>query len=243
MAKTETTAKALDSCPSPLKINVIGINSDLKRAIIFNPRCKKWSCPYCAELNAESWRFVGFRGASLLVSEGLTLRFITVTSRPYATPNQSLHYFAQNWPKLVRRANYHTNKVEGQKWSYYLIPEQHKTGVLHAHLIASTNLKTRWWKDNAYACGFGYMAESEPISEPALAIGYINKYLSKSIQYTRWPKGFRRVRTSRNWPKEPSQIMPGWEWSTHSDESAWFEYYLLKDYGYDVRDNRTKPEQ
>lgn len=230
--------EAEEGCSSPLKINVIGINRDQKKAIIFNPRCKKWDCPYCAQLNAESWTYKGFRGASLLTMEGQNLRFVTLTSRPYATPNQSIHYFSENWPKLSRRAAYHTKQQEID-WSYFMIPEQHKTGVLHAHLIAVTPLTTKWWKDNAYKTGFGYMADSKPIGEPALVVGYITKYLSKSIQYNRWPKGFRRVRTSRNWPMPPPEIMPGWEWSTHDDESAWFEYYLLQDCGFDVRDKRT----
>jgi len=239
MAKNVNENTSEKECISPLKITVVGINHDQKKAILFNPRCKSWDCPYCAEQNKQDWLLRGFRGAALLAQDGLELRFITLTSRPYATPTKSLYYFQQNWPKLVRRAAYHTNKIDGKAWHFFLIPEQHKTGVLHAHMIATTYLKTKWWKDNAYKTGFGYMAKSDQIKEPALVVGYITKYLGKSIEYTQWPKGFRRVRTDRSWPKTPEIPTPGWEWATHNDESAWFEFYLLTDYGYEISDRRN----
>lgn len=238
MAKTTMQTTEQTQCSFPLKINIIGINTVLKKGIIFNPDCKNWKCPHCAQKNAADWVFRCFRGASLFVEQGQDLRFVTLTSRAYATPNASLHYFGINWPRLARRAAYQTNKIDGQKWAYFLVPEQHKTGVLHAHIIATTHLKTRWFKDNAYKVGFGFMAKSIPIEEAALVTGYVTKYLGKSIEYTKWPKGFRRVRTSRNWPKNPAEIMPGWEWSNHDDESAWYEKYAMLDLGFEVNDKR-----
>lgn len=238
MAKSSPTHEKKNQCERPLNITLVGVNKEQKKALFFHPRCKQWDCEYCQELNRDWWVWVGMRGASLLLSEGIEMSFITLTSRAYSTPNKSIHFMKQNWPKLVRRAKYHTEKKAGQKWAYMLIPERTKAGILHAHLIACTTLSSHWWHDNGYATGFGFSNEAEPIDHAGGAAKYISKYLGKDMLHTGWPKGFRRVRTSRNWPKPDRLSLPGWEWSKHSDESAWFEYYLLKDYGYDVKDKR-----
>lgn len=168
--------------------------------------------------------------------------FVTLTSRAYATPVKSIHYFKENWPKLVRRIKYHTEQGGGGKLYYLLIPERTKAGILHAHAIMTTNLSKKWFKDNGHACGFGYQAHTEQIEYYHGVVGYVVKYLGKDVVHTDWPKGFRRVRTSRNWPKVPDEQKPGWQYAKHSDESAWFEYYLLQDYGYKVTDRRVKQE-
>ena len=105
-----------------------------KKALIFNPRCKQWTCPSCAEQNKSDWLHVGLKGALELSASGLQLSFVTVTSRGYATPNKSLYFFKENWPNLMRRARYHTQKSPGGKFAFFLIPERTKAGVLHAHM-------------------------------------------------------------------------------------------------------------
>lgn len=240
MAKTLTCGAEPSGCQSPLKINIIGVNQVAKQAIIFNPRCKKWDCPFCAGLNTEGWLHRGLRGAMEIAAEGRELRFVTLTSKPYATPNMSIYFFKLNWPKLVRRAAYHTKKVNGQSWAFLLIPEQHKTGRLHCHMIASTHLKSKWWKDNANSTGFGYMAKSDEIDHPAKVAGYVVKYLAKSVEFQYWPKGFRRVRTSRNWPKELPEIRPDWDFESHNDDEAMIEKYNLTKAGYKITDKREK---
>jgi hypothetical protein len=229
-----------DHCPNQLEIIIIGINHETREALAFHPACKQWDCPYCAERNKEGWVYRGLKGAVLLVDEGLTLEFVTITSRPYTTANSSRYFFSQNWPKLARRAKYHTEKKSGQKWAYFLIPEQHKTGRLHAHLIAATHLCERWWKDNAYKCGLGYIANVQEVEHPAFTVAYVTKYLAKSIEYTEWPKGFRRVRTSRNWPAVDKLELPGWIWSEHNDDSADWSLHALREYGYRVVDKRRE---
>lgn len=167
-----------------------------------------------------------------------TINFLTLTSRHYATPVKSLHYFKQNWPKFVRRAKYHAEKHDGVEWAYLLIPERTKAEVLHVHALVTGELDKRWYKDNAYASGFGYQAHVEVLEAVEYSVSYVAKYLGKDVVHDHWPKGFRRVRTSRNWPKPDKLTVPGWEYSSHHDESAWFEYYLLRDYGYDIVDKR-----
>ena len=230
--------KSASRCTQEKTITMVGINAEKKEAVIFNPRCKSWKCPYCAEKNSQDWQYRVLKGALELSAQGHALRFITLTSRTYATPTTSLYYFKQNWPKLQRRAKYNTEKNGAGLWTYIIIPEQHKTGVLHCHLIATTDLTSRWWHDNGYACGFGFQNKSIPVENPVGCAGYVTKYLAKSIAYNQWPPKFRRIRASQKWPVVAKPKPEGWEYKAHTDESAWFEYFLLKDYGYKVTDQR-----
>jgi len=92
---------------------------------------------------------------------------------------------------------------------------------LHVHAIETAHLGTGWWKDNARASGMGYMDEEEEARTPAGAAFYVVKYLTKSIAYTEWPRGFRRVRTSQSWPKLPDMPrVEGWEFETLPHNSA-----------------------
>ena len=241
--RTTGGEKKMGTCENLGTMVVIGKNASTKEALVFCPRCKLWSCDYCAELNKDYWIHQATRGSILLVAEGATLQFITLTSRPYATPASSLYFFSQNWPKLRKRASDQTKAWEpftGIKWSYFLVPERHKTGVLHVHLIAATHLEgAKWWHDNAYKSGFGYQTKVEPIIDPAGASHYISKYLHKGAGKEDWPKGFRRVRHSQNWPVTKEKPLEGWDWITVGEGQVWQEKEALIDMGFNVRDNRN----
>jgi len=72
------------------------------------------------------------------------------------------------------------------------------------HGLISAGLSTRWLKDNARSCGFGYKAEAEEPLSVQLACYYCLKYITKTLQYgAQWPKSLHRVRTSHKWPKSP----------------------------------------
>jgi hypothetical protein len=79
---------------------------------------------------------------------------------------------------------------------------------LHVHLIASANLGTRWWKDNARECGLGYMTEEEEFkagkAEPGRAAAYAAKYLDKQLGVKAWPRYFHHIRTSQHFPELPA---------------------------------------
>jgi len=88
---------------------------------------------------------------------------------------------------------------------YVLLPEQHLDGRLHIHALASNGVENRWLKNNARACGLGFMNESDLIENHKDAIPYMVKYLDKAIADENWPNRFRRVRTSQKWPKLEDQ--------------------------------------
>lgn len=221
-----------DICITPNRPYLIAEHAQHRTAVIFQARCKRWDCPYCAAKNAAFWTARAVHGSKELAQMGYELAFVTVTSRPRLSPEQSIEIFTQSWPKLRDRIK----RVNGKKYEFFLVPEKHKSGVLHAHMITTAVFSKRWVKDNAYASGLGYIADRQRLEKPEAAGGYVSKYLVKSLPGDAWPKGFRRVRTSQGWPQLPElEKLPGWEYDAVLGEgNARWEYYHLLDLGYRV---------
>jgi len=233
-------------CPNTKDIYILGRNPEQKNALFFRPACGMWSCPVCGEANAEEIVHRASRGAIILDSEGHELQFVTLTSRHYATPNKSLYFFKQNWPKLRKRIAYHTKKEltgTGLGFLYFLVPERHKSGVLHAHLVAATPIRERKdWKKHAYKSGFGYMLDIKEVISPMDVARYVSKYLAKQVGDDGWPKGFMHYRHSQAWPKSKPKEIEGWSWERYrSRDEALIDLMDLQINGWHLVD-RTKDE-
>lgn len=231
----------MSDCPNTKDITIFGKDKQKKMALLFNPSCNQWKCAHCGEIKKLDWIHQAERGASILLMDGAELQFITLTSRGYTTPTSSLYFMKKNWPKLRKRAADLTNGWEpwsGYRWAYFLVPERHKSGVLHAHLIAATHIAAlRWWKDNAYASGFGYQVDIAEMVTPADCAGYVAKYLHKDAGGIEWPKGFMRVRHSQNWPIAREKKNEDWEWQSYRNpKTVWLEKHALIDMGWNVLD-------
>jgi len=168
------------------------------------------------------------------------LQFLTVTGRGYFTPQSSIYFFRQNWPKLRKRMQYLTDQwrdVTGTTFCYFMVPERHKSGTLHAHLLVTTFMdRDRWYKDNAHQTGFGYQARVKNISSSGEAVGYVTKYIGKDWGDFPWPKGFMRVRHSQNWPIAKPQTDELWEYRTIREGDMFIEKGSLDNLGYHVVD-------
>lgn len=152
--------------------------------------------------NARLWAFRAAYGLEVLQTG---LDFVTLTSHEKLTPARSIEVFGHAWNSLNRRI------ARQGKAEYLLVPEQHKSGKLHIHMLTTAKLRKKWWKDNARSCGLGYQVEVEEISDPGKAAGYTLKYVTKGLESQAWPRSFRRVRTSRGWPQPPeSALLDGW---------------------------------
>lgn len=233
----------MERCENTRNVTVFGKHHQEMKAILFNPRCKQWSCDYCAEMNKEYWIHQAIRGTLIITSEGREVQFVTLTSRGYATPNSSLYFFKQNWPKMNRRVKYHTNKwreYAGIEWAYFLVPEHHKSGVAHFHILAATHIEHKtFWTKWAWQTGFGYIVDIDPLISPERAGTYVSKYLHKGVGAEEWPKGFMRIRHSQNWPIAHEQPMQGWEWDTYANpDTVWIEKNALINLGWEVIDRR-----
>jgi hypothetical protein len=201
-----------DKCTTPRRPILRAVNHTEHVAVFFRPRCKLWSCPYCAEENRKLWIARAYYGAAVLEQ----VCFLTLTSHPKLSPAASVGVFGQAWNVLRLRAR--RSAPEGQ---FMMIPERHKDGRLHAHAIETFALGTRWWKDNAAECGLGYMAEEDVAHTPQGAAWYVGKYMTKQLEGGSWPKGWRRARTSRDWPKlPPMPVSEDWSFTSLPNDEA-----------------------
>lgn len=208
------------------------INYDWNVVVLFQPRCKSWTCPACAEINKAIWTMRAEHGARSFLRQGYEISFLTLTSHEKLTPAQTMNVWADAWKKLRQRAV----RAAGEGFGYMMMPEQHKNGRLHMHALETARLSSRWWKDAARECGLGYMADERPIEAIGGAVQYVTKYVTKSIEDTKWPLRWRRVRVSNNWPKLPPAPEPeGWYFSpVEGNRASQQEAERLTNQGYTV---------
>lgn len=183
-------------CTTPNRPWMFG-KVNAKQWILIRPDCKLWKCPHCAEKMARIWVVRIRKAGELWHKQELPVRFVTITShRKLKTKDATIKVLPLAWNKLqarIRRAN-------SCDFQYVLVPEQHQDGRVHMHMLATTALSTRWFKDACASCGFGYQVDSDPVEVQDNAAGYVAKYLFKMAKDV-WPDGFRRVRTSQNFPE------------------------------------------
>lgn len=113
------------------------------------------------------------------------------------------------WMKLQARV-----RREAGKFSYFAVPELHKSRKVHIHMLITADVSERWWKNNGRECGFGYQNDKQEVWETGGIIGYVMKYLMKSLHVDEMPPRTRRIRTSRDWPKSPARDPPP-DWEFH----------------------------
>lgn len=220
-------------CETPGRPYLIGKDATTMSALVFVPNCGLWTCPYCAEEKRQTWMLTAWAGASKLAAKGLEIQFVTITTRggKGRTRERALLAVRTGWPKLRKRAQYYI-----PEFAYIMIPEQHKNGIVHAHIICTGDLSRRWWKDSAYQSGLGFQAYAKQMTDPVQASGYVSKYLGKEVHKAQWPRGFRRVRSSANWPRlDETQPPDRYDYEVFKSKGAlWWSIYFLRDAGYTV---------
>lgn len=183
--------------------------TDENELVWFRPDCGLWSCPECAVANKNRWALRIEHGVTFYKLRGETFYFMTLTSHEKLTTfDTTLAVWSNAWPKLYARM-----KREEKNLHYAALPEKHKDGRWHMHMLINHGFgvtmtkkgkwSSRWLKDNARSVGLGYMADIQPIKDSLLAAWYVTKYVSKSLQAGEWPRYLRRVRVSNNWPDLP----------------------------------------
>lgn len=81
--------------------------------------------------------------------------------------------------------------------------------------------------------GLGVQCRISIVDSPEAASRYIAKYLFKESAREIWPKGWKRVRYSQNWPKLPEKhnpaafiVLSAWDWHLVADSG----HIVTKDY-------------
>lgn len=207
-------------------------------ALLMRLRCKQWSCEFCAEQNRRMWKRHIIERVDAMGGDWI---FITITAHGNAhKAGKTVENLKSAWKKIYDRLRY---KFTGQKLEYVWVFERHmhedkhgrKKARYHIHAILRASIAGpnrynptkkyfyhpemhNWLKDNSAAVGSGFMCHAAKIdsSEGGLVVNYIVKYMTKDAQdLGKFPKGYRRVTTSRGFgsPKPKSDMR--WEFRAH----------------------------
>jgi len=183
-------------CENPKSPYIIGLSKTVNKALVFKSNCDSWECPECQKKKQSQWCARAILGCQSIRSSGMAVQFVTITSHEkLKTFAATSAVFPSAWSKLYQRM-----KRKQPDMMYLLITEKHKKDDrLHAHFLTSCPMKTKWYKDNARACGLGFQAKVKPVESDGKAAAYVSKYIGKSLGGDILPPHFRRVRCSQNW--------------------------------------------
>lgn len=125
------------------------------------------------------------------------------------------------------------SKAKGVKWCYVQVTERQTRGHPHSHILTTADpgdlylghvfkdrtpneyiprhsreiaLRSDWLSEAVTRAGLGPQYDISIASSPEGASRYVAKYLFKSsIFENSWPKGWKRVRYSQNFPRLPER--------------------------------------
>lgn len=193
--------------------------------------CNSWQCPRCGQIRAreEYGRIV--EGAKKLREAGHTLFFVTLTCVGKELDVKTSDDAYLTWTNRLLSTWRARTKKDDQYWCYVQVTERQKRGAAHSHMITTcypTDAKaykkgsllpngsyakhdclfSLWFMKKNISAGLGKMTDCTKIESAVGVAVYVSKYLFKEAQQTLWPKGWKRVRYSHNWPKLEDKSNP-----------------------------------
>lgn len=193
--------------------------------------CNDWNCPRCGQQRAreEYGRIVS---GAREIGATTPLFMMTITCRGKEMTYEDAENGYLVWTnKLLTRLRV-SSKRAGKVWAYASVTERQKRQHPHSHYLTTycpddvvmvkkgenkfsyvtgqtdvakhTTLQTESFEKACFECGLGWQYDLSALESVEGASRYVAKYLFKeTIFATVWPKGWRRVRYSQNWPKLP----------------------------------------
>lgn len=168
--------------------------------------CKSWDCPHCSVRNARLWAACAIKGCKEILGRGNPLSSFCLT-QPGKVKSKEFAYrvIPNQWDKFRRKM-----QATG-KFSYFCTVEAHtkRAQIPHMHVLCDRTLNPELLKKDARSAGFGWSTGYQEIAAAGKEVDdrvmqackYLAKYDSKAgRQKISMPKGFRRIRTSQNWP-------------------------------------------
>lgn len=202
-----------------------------KVAKYIRPRCKKWTCEFCANLNRESWAKHGMYGCTRLFADGCEISHVTITSHE---ENRKLEVAVPVWRDAWKKLS--TRFRRAHPGAQYMYSGEQEAGEhFHIHMLTTATMPKKWYKDNARSCGLGYQCWVREVKSPAHGAWYITKYITKAMYGHEWPRYWRMVNCSRKWPKIP-QIATSDVWRMITTETilADLDIQSFKKQGYRI---------
>ncbi len=199
--------------------------------------CNSWECPRCGTIRAkEEYRKIIY-GSEKMAEMGHKLYFVTLTCRGKELSLNAAEGGYYKWTtRLLNACRYHSRKHKSH-WAYCQVTERQKRQHPHSHIITTylpkdaiavtktaKNGKQReimyseWFIRRNVSAGLGSQCEITEVKSAKGVASYIAKYLFKDAIKTKWPKGWRRIRYSRSWPREEKTIIDdGWPLMSKGD--------------------------
>lgn len=198
--------------------------------------CHHWDCPRCGvgRAKTEYWRIVN--GSAEVTQQGHSLNFITITTRGAGLSIAEAEQSYLLWTnRLLSNLRVQTKRAGGY-WCYVQVTERQKRQHPHSHILTTfqpndivEGVKENWITNNSglkemeyveamrsdnllmavVSAGLGEQYDVSRVRNVSAVARYVGKYLFKSSLLTRWPKQWRRVRYSQNWPSEKIKATDG----------------------------------
>lgn len=185
--------------------------------------CNSWQCPRCSTIRAKHEYGNIVHGAkTLAIEHKLWLVTLTMRGKELNLDTADDEYYTLT-NRLFAAWRAETKRHLGH-WCYVQVTERQKRGAAHSHVIctmAPQDIKpysagqklpsgaiakrdcyfSTWLMKRAESAGLGRMIDISLVDNPHGVGSYVAKYLFKDIQTHIWPRHWKRIRYSRNWPK------------------------------------------
>lgn len=219
------------SDPAPVCINnapfvAFQIDEATRRWGVVQGNCNSWTCPRCGEMRAKAEYGRIVEGARQLHEEYGQLLFVTLTCRGADMPLADAQRDYLKWTNRLLTAARTRAKRAGQPWHYAQVTERQKRGHPHSHILTTWDpgdlyegyvmkwnkqarrmepepaLRSDWLQKASVRAGLGEQYDVSVVKDPEAASRYVAKYMFKESMFAdHWPKNWKRVRYSQNWPR------------------------------------------
>lgn len=193
--------------------------------------CNDWLCPRCGQQLARE-HYGRIVSGAREIGKTAQLTMLTITCRGKELSVQDAENGYLIWTdKLLTRLRNATNRAH-KVWAYASVTERQKREHPHSHYLTTyrppdavfvakgdqkyyasqdafypakhDTLQSVYLERACIDCGLGWQYDISELASIEGASRYVAKYLFKADLFTtKWPKKWRRVRYSNNWPKLP----------------------------------------
>lgn len=203
-----------------------------KRYGVVQGCCNHWECIRCGQMVAKKHYGRIVEGVRTIAQEN-EIYFITVTCRGLELSPEDARAGYLGWTHRLLRTMQQKHVRHGGKWFYVQVTELQKRGHPHSHILTtfqphdlvegvkakfSTSntseklveyedaLRSDWLQEMVQKAGLGEQYDISAVRTVEAASRYVAKYMFKDSQFgAHFPKGWKRVRYSQNFPQLPQK--------------------------------------
>jgi len=225
---TALQERVASSSPCVYHAPFFAYQTEQKTWHITQGNCHHWDCPRCGLGRAKQEYGRMVEGCRRL-AEHNDLYFITITCKGKEISHEYAEENYGKWTNRLLDACRVKSKREGGEWHYVQVTERQKRKHPHSHFITTyvptdvlsttrkewkidihggkkqttrTMLRSNWFQGQCIRSGLGEQYDISKVQDAEAASRYVAKYLFKPSIFTAdWPKGWKRIRYSKSFPK------------------------------------------